>query len=86
MVPFYFEIVSSRSRLRATLDSMMKAGFSSSAPTDITKSLVPMSDREPNKLWNVDNAPEVTRLAISCDCRSQNSEASSAVSIASRSR
>ena len=33
MVPFYFEIVSSRSRLRATLDSMMKAGFSSSAPT-----------------------------------------------------
>ena len=33
-----------------------------------------MSDREPNKLWNVDNAPEVTRLAISCDCRSQNSE------------
>ncbi len=85
MLSFYCEVASSRSRLRATLDSMMKAG-SSRAPTDLTKSLVPMSDREPNRLPNIDNAPKVTWLEISCDCRSPNSVAISAVSMARRSR
>ena len=85
-VPFHFQTASSRSRLRATLDSMMKAGSSSRAPTDLTKSLVPMPDREPNRTWNVDNAAEVTRPEISWDYRSSNSEASSAVSMARSSR
>ena len=44
----YRAIASSRSWLRATLDSVMKAG-SSKGPTALTKSLVPMPDREPNR-------------------------------------
>ena len=67
--PCYSETVCSRSRLRAALDSMMRAG-SSTAPTELTKRLVPVHDREPKRLSNVDKAPEVTRLETSWDYRS----------------